>query len=379
MPEPRTNYLLIAVISSAITGLLLLGVGFLYLEEVLSQLQPEQEVRPILQNQTLKQEAAITAIFNDVKDSVVHITSVTVERDFFMRPIPREGTGSGFIISEEGYILTNNHVIKDASELRATLANGATLEANLVGADPLSDTAVIKIKSNGNLKAVKLGDSNQLSPGQLAIAIGNPYRLDNTITIGVISALNRTLETEENFVIHGVIQTDAAINPGNSGGPLLNSKGEVIGINTAIYSPIQGSVGIGFAIPINTAKKVAEDLIEKGKVARPWMGITGTTVTEQLAETWETGVNKGVHIIEVVEGGPAEKAGLMGTISSPGQEDFILGDTIIELAGVTINTMENLIQTILEQEVGKTVEVKFIRDSKTLTTNVTLGERPDNL
>ncbi|MDP6459426.1 MAG: trypsin-like peptidase domain-containing protein [Candidatus Hydrothermarchaeota archaeon] len=379
MPEPRTNYLLIAVISSAITGLLLLGVGFLYLEEVLSQLQPEQEVRPILQNQTLKQEVAITAIFNDVKDSVVHITSVTVERDFFMRPIPREGTGSGFIISEEGYILTNNHVIKDASELRVTLANGATLEADLVGADPLSDTAVIKIKSNGNLKAVKLGDSNQLSPGQLAIAIGNPYRLDNTITIGVISALNRTLETEENFVIHGVIQTDAAINPGNSGGPLLNSKGEVIGINTAIYSPIQGSVGIGFAISINTAKKVAEDLIEKGKVVRPWMGITGTTVTEQLAETWETGVNKGVHIIEVVEGGPAEKAGLMGTVSSPGQEDFILGDTIIELAGVTINTMENLIQTILEQEVGKTVEVKFIRDSKTLTTNVTLGERPDNL
>ena len=329
MPEPRTNYLLIAVISSAITGLLLLGVGFLYLEEVLSQLQPEQEVRPILQNQTLKQEVAITAIFNDVKDSVVHITSVTVERDFFMRPIPREGTGSGFIISEEGYILTNNHVIKDASELRVTLANGATLEADLVGADPLSDTAVIKIKSNGNLKAVKLGDSNQLSPGQLAIAIGNPYRLDNTITIGVISALNRTLETEENFVIHGVIQTDAAINPGNSGGPLLNSKGEVIGINTAIYSPIQGSVGIGFAISINTAKKVAEDLIEKGKVVRPWMGITGTTVTEQLAETWETGVNKGVHIIEVVEGGPAEKAGLMGTVSSPGQEDFILGDTII--------------------------------------------------
>jgi S1-C subfamily serine protease len=379
MPEPRINYLLTAVISSTITGLLILGVGFVYLEQTLSQLQPAQEGGVILLNQTLDQEAVVTAIFNDVKDSVVHITSVTVERDFFMRPIPREGTGSGFIISEEGYILTNNHVIKDARELRVTLANGATLEAELVGADPLSDTAVIKINSKSKLKAIKLGDSNQLRPGQLAIAIGNPYRLDNTITIGVISALNRTLETEENFVIHGVIQTDAAINPGNSGGPLLNSRGEVVGVNTAIFSPIRGSIGIGFAIPINTAKKVASDLIEKGKVVRPWMGITGTTVTEQIAETWGTGVSKGVLIIEVVQGGPAEKAGFRGTVSRPGQEDFRLGDIIIELAGVEINTMNDLIQTILEQEVGKTVEVKYIRDGKTLTTEVILGERPGNV
>jgi putative serine protease PepD len=152
-----------------------------------------------------------------------------------------------------------------------------------------------------------------------------------------------------------------------------------VGINTAIYSPIRGSVGIGFAIPINTAKKVAGDLIEKGRVVRPWMGITGTTVTEQIAETWGTGVSKGVLIIEVVDGGPAEKAGLMGTVSRPGQEDFRVGDTIIELAGAEINTMNDLIQTILEQEVGKTVDVKFVREGKTLTTNVTLGERPENV
>lgn len=379
MPEPRINYLLIAVISSAITGLLILGVGFVYLEQTLSQLQPAQEVGTILLNQTLDQEAVVTAIFNDVKDSVVHITSVTLERDFFMRPIPREGTGSGFIISDAGYILTNNHVIKDASELRVTLANGETMKAELVGADPLSDTAVIKINSKSKLKAVKLGDSDKLRPGQLAIAIGNPYRLDNTITIGVISALNRTLEAEGNFPIHGVIQTDAAINPGNSGGPLLNSRGEVIGVNTAIYSPIRGSVGIGFAIPINTAKKVAIDLIEKGRVVRPWMGITGTTVTEDIAEVWGTSVKTGVLIIEVVQGGPAEKAGFRGTVSRPGQEDFRLGDIIIEMAGVKINSMNDLIETILEQEVGKTVEVKFIREGKTLTAKVTLGERPENL
>lgn len=368
MPEERINYLLVALISSAITGLLILGVGFVYMDEKLSELHLKGgEVKVVMLNQTLDQEAVVTTIFNEVKDSVVHITSVTVGRDFFMRPIPREGTGSGFIISEEGYILTNNHVIKDASELRVTLANGDVLQAELVGADPLSDIAVIKIDYKEKLKPVKLGDSDKLHPGQLAIAIGNPYRLDNTITVGVISALNRTLESENNFPIHGVIQTDAAINPGNSGGPLLNSRGEVIGVNTAIYSPIQGSVGIGFAIPINTAKKVAADLIERGKVVRPWMGITGRTIDEETAAKLGVKESRGVLIIDVVKDGPSEKAGLK------------VDDVIIELAGIQINTMDDLIQTILKQEVGKTVVGKFIRNGKTMTTKVTLRERPDNL
>ena len=362
MSELRINYLLIAIISSTVTGLIILGIGSIYLEQSLEDLDQDKENDQFFFNQPLEQETTITKIFNEAKDSVVHITSVTVERDFFMRPIPREGTGSGFIISEEGYILTNHHVIKDASELRVTLANGIILKAMLVGTDPLSDTAVIKINSKDKLKPIKLGDSDLLKPGQLAIAIGNPYRLDNTITIGVISALNRTLETETSFIIQGVIQTDAAINPGNSGGPLLNSEGKVIGINTAIYSPIQGSIGIGFAIPINNARKVAEDLIEKGKVTRPWMGITGTTVTEQLAINWGTGVDKGVLIVDIVEEGPADKAGLLGTISSPSQEDFRLGDTIIEMGGIQIHTMEDLIQTILKQEVEKTIEIKFVRN-----------------
>ena len=379
MSELRINYLLIAIISSTVTGLIILGIGSIYLEQSLEDLDQDKENDQFFLNQPLEQETTITKIFNEAKDSVVHITSVTVERDFFMRPIPREGTGSGFIISEEGYILTNHHVIKDASELRVTLANGIILKAMLVGTDPLSDTAVIKINSKDKLKPIKLGDSDLLKPGQLAIAIGNPYRLDNTITIGVISALNRTLETETSFIIQGVIQTDAAINPGNSGGPLLNSEGKVIGINTAIYSPIQGSIGIGFAIPINNARKVAEDLIEKGKVTRPWMGITGTTVTEQLAINWGTGVDKGVLIVDIVEEGPADKAGLLGTISSPSQEDFRLGDTIIEMGGIQIHTMEDLIQTILKQEVEKTIEIKFVRNGEIVLTNVTLMERPDNL
>jgi serine protease Do len=370
MPEERINYLLVAVISSTITGLLILGVGFVYVEEKLSDLQlhPQGgETTVAVLNQSLDQETVVTAIFNEVKDSVVHITSVTVERDFFMRPIPMEGTGSGFIISKEGYILTNNHVIKDASELTVTLSSGETMKAELVGADPLSDIAVIKVNPKKNLKAVKLGDSDKLRPGQIAIAIGNPYRLDNTITVGVISALNRTLETEKKFPIHGVIQTDAAINPGNSGGPLLDTKGEVIGVNTAIYSPIKGSVGIGFAIPINTAKKVATDLVERGKVIRPWMGITGRTIDEETAAALGVKEKRGVLIIDVVKNGPSEKAGLM------------VNDVITELAGVEINTMDDLISTILKQEVGKMVEVKFIREGKTLITKVILRERPDNL
>jgi Do/DeqQ family serine protease len=368
MPDARINYFLVALISSLITGLLILGVGLVYLEERLEEVKPPgEDVRVVVLNQTLDQEVVVTNIFNDVKDSVVHITSVTLERDFFMSPIPREGTGSGFIIDEDGYILTNNHVIKDARELTVTLSNGETLEAELVGADPLTDIAVIKIDYPKKLKAVKLGDSDKLRPGQLAIAIGNPYRLDNTITVGVISALNRTLETENNFPIHGVIQTDAAINPGNSGGPLLNSRGEVIGVNTAIYSPIKGSVGIGFAIPINTAKKVAAALIEKGKVVRPWMGITGRTIDEETAEMLGVKGRTGVLVIDVAEGGPSEKAGIK------------INDVIVELAGVRINTMDELIQTILEQEVGKTVTVKFIRNGRTMTTQVTLGERPENL
>lgn len=368
MPDERINYLLVAVISSAITGLLILGVGFVYMEEKLNEIQPSvEEVKVLMVNQTIDQEAVVTSIFNNVKDSVVHITSVTVERDFFMRPIPREGTGSGFIIDENGHILTNNHVIKDASELKVTLSNGDTLQAELVGADPLTDIAVIKINYHKKLKPVKLGDSDKLRPGQLAIAIGNPYRLDNTITVGVISALNRTLEAEGNFPIHGVIQTDAAINPGNSGGPLLNSKGEVIGVNTAIYSPIRGSVGIGFAIPINTAKKVAADLIERGKVVRPWMGITGRTIDEETAASLGVKEGKGVLVMDVVKGGPSEKAGIK------------VNDVIIELAGVKINTMDDLIQTILKQEVDKTIEVKFIRKGKLMKTYVTLKERPENL
>lgn len=368
MADKRISYFLVAVISSLITGLLILGIGLVYVDERLGELElPGEEARVIMPNQTLDQEVVVTTIFNDVKNSVVHITSVTIEQDFFLSPIPREGTGSGFIIDEEGYILTNNHVIKDARELTVTLSNGDTLEAELVGADPLTDIAVIKIDYPRELKAVKLGDSDTLRPGQLAIAIGNPYRLDNTITVGVISALNRTLETEGNFPIHGVIQTDAAINPGNSGGPLLNSRGEVIGVNTAIYSPIKGSVGIGFAIPINTAKEVAVSLIEEGKVVRPWMGITGRTIDEETAEVLGIKDKAGVLVIDVSEGGPSEKAGIQ------------VNDVIIELAGVRINTMDELIQTILKHEVGNTVTVKFIRNGKTMTAQVTLRERPENL
>jgi S1-C subfamily serine protease len=258
------------------------------------------------------------------------------------------------------------------------LSTGEEVDADIVGVDPNTDLAIIKIDPPRMLTVAKLGDSSKIGPGQMAIAIGNPYRLDNTVTVGVISAVNRTLTVEGNYRIKGVIQTDAAINPGNSGGPLLNSKGEVIGINTAIITTTEGFQGIGFAIPINLAKEVSSELIEKGKVVRPWLGITGMDLTEDIAESLNLTVTKGVILVDVMEGGPADNAGLKESKSYLEGSDFILGDIIIEIGGEPTDTIDDLIEIKLEYEVGETVEVKYVRDNEVRTTQVTLGESPDS-
>jgi S1-C subfamily serine protease len=210
----------------------------------------------------------------------------------------------------------------------------------------------------------------------MAIAIGNPYGLDNTVTVGVISAVNRSLLSSNNYIIKGIIQTDAAVNPGNSGGPLLNSRGEVIGINSAIVSTTEGFQGIGFAIPINTARDIAFELIEEGKVVRPWLGITGLSITPDISKRYNLTVESGVLIIDVVEGGPAEKAGLQGTKSRDDREDFVMGDIITEMDGQKLETIDELIDVILAHRVGEQVEVKYLRDGIEETVEVRLGERP---
>ncbi len=369
------RYAAIAVLSSLITGLVLLSGFTLYMGDALSKIQPTA-TRTIVINESTDREALVSAVFDEVKDSVVFITSRSVEGALFFRLRPVEGAGSGVIMSADGYIITNNHVVENAERITATLPDGRELDAKLVGADPNSDIAVIKIDSPEPLKPAKFGDSNELRAGQLAIAVGNPYRLVNTVTVGVISALNRSLEASTGFMMKGIIQTDAAVNPGNSGGPLLNSRGEVIGINTAIISTTEGFQGIGFAVPINTAKRIARQIIEEGGVHYPWLGITGTTLTERLAEEIGSDLNSGVLIIDSVEDGPADKAGLRGTKGEAGNPGFQMGDIIIAMDNKVIKSMDDLIDAIVVKMVGDEVTVRYVRGGKEFSVKVVLGERP---
>ncbi|HDY73591.1 MAG TPA: PDZ domain-containing protein, partial [Euryarchaeota archaeon] len=212
------------------------------------------------------------------------------------------------------------------------------------------------------------------------IAIGNPFGFQNTVTTGVISALNRTLRSSNNFNINGVIQTDAAVNPGNSGGPLLNPKGEVIGITTAIFSTLQGGFqafqGIGFAVPINSIKEISNELIESGEVVRPWLGVTGMTVNSEVSEVLGVNVSEGVLIITVVEGGPADNAGIRGTVHDPSDPGFEPGDIILEMDGEATDTIDRLVEVILEHEIGSTVLIKYSREGVVHEVEVSLGQRP---
>jgi len=293
------------------------------------------------------------------------------------------GTGSGFIIDKEGHIVTNNHVIEGAEEIEVTLADETIVPATVVGTDPGSDLAVIKIDvPPERLVPLELGDSGQLQIGQRAIAIGNPFGLERTITVGIISSLGRTMDRPDSrFLIAELIQTDAAINPGNSGGPLLDSQGRVIGVNTAIESPVRGSVGVGFAIPVNMVKKVVPALIKEGRYAHPWLGIGGRTIIPRLAQKLGLPVDRGVLVERVEPQGPAAKAGLRGgtrEVTVDGVSIRTGGDIIIAINSTWVKKFEDLVNFLArETEVGDEVELTIIREGKELRIRVTLGERPE--
>ena len=333
-------------------------------------------IERIYVNQSVPLQDKIMDILRTNKESVVYINVVRLTHTFF-GVFKSEASGSGFVVSRDGYIVTNEHVVSDASEIKVVLSNGDEFPAKLRGADPLNDVAVIKVDAPYELRPVEIGDSESVREGEFVVAIGNPFRLQNTITLGIVSALNRTLTSEGGFRIEKVIQTDAAINPGNSGGPLFNLEGRVIGVNTAIVSTSGGSEGIGFAIPINTVKRIYTQLIEKGRVIRPWLGITGTDVTKEMAALWKLGVDHGVLVIDFAEPSPAKEAGLRETISRPGRANFILGDIIVSIDGETISDNVDLLNVLLEYEPGDTVEVEVYRDGSFLKIPVTLGERPE--
>lgn len=321
----------------------------------------------------LATQQAFTSLVKEVTPCVVNISTISKKKlvqplfqfspffnDFFNGSQPRyrrdTSLGSGFIINKEGYILTNDHVVRDAETIKVKLSNDTTYTGKVVGSDPKTDIAIIKIDSTAPLPVAVLGDSATLQVGQWAIAIGNPFGLDRTVTVGVVSATGRSnmgIETYEDF-----IQTDASINPGNSGGPLLNIHGEVIGINTAIVAAGQG---IGFAIPVNMAKQIVEQLISKGKVSRGWLGVSIQPVTEEIARSFGLNKARGALVNEIVAGSPAAKAGIRQ------------GDIIVAIDDKEVKDASHLQRLVATVPVGTRVAVKVIRDGKERTLPLVIG------
>ncbi|MCU1309520.1 MAG: DegP2 peptidase [Candidatus Angelobacter sp.] len=318
------------------------------------------------------------ALYKRVLPSVVNITSTAVAFDFFYGPVPQEGQGSGFIIDKEGHILTNYHVVANARQLEVTLSNRKRYRAETIGVDPSHDLAVIRIAGGTGLAPATLGDSKSLVVGQKVYAIGNPFGLSGTMTRGIISSL-RSIRGPDGTPIDEAIQTDAAINPGNSGGPMLNSRGEVIGINSQIATGgANQSAGIGFAIPINAAKAVLNDLVTVGRVRRPSLGIVRPLpVSPELAQEIGLPADYGVLIMQVVPGGAAERAGLRGGNERAyiGNTPIMLGgDLIVAIDGQEVNDLRDLSGIMNNHRMGDTVKVTIYRGKKKMDVTVSLGE-----
>ncbi len=327
-----------------------------------------------------EEERNTISVYKKAAPGVVNITSTVLERDFFFGLVPREGAGSGAVIDSKGYILTNNHVIKDARRIEVTLADGSKWPGRLVGTDPDNDLAVIRIEAPAEkLKPIPLGSSSDLQVGQKVLAIGNPFGLGETLTTGIISSLGRSIRSESGFLMEDLIQTDAAINPGNSGGPLLDSEGRIIGINTAIFSPSGGSVGIGFAIPVDAARRILPDLLEKGYVAHAWMGVSLFPLTPGLAKALDLPVSRGALVVEVMKGGPADKAGLRGGTKMVQVGNAMLpvgGDVITAINGEAVNSSEDLVRRLRKHKPGDQVRLKILRERRSEEVTLSLGERP---
>lgn len=327
-------------------------------------------------------EQIIINVYKKAAPSVVNIKTQVLQWDFFFGVYPEEGAGSGFVYDKEGHIVTNYHVVEGAQSIEVSFGEDLSVQAEVVGTDPLNDLAVLKVDvPPDKLVPVELGDSSTLQVGQWAIAIGNPFgRFERTLTVGVVSALNRTLELESGRIIRNLIQTDAAINPGNSGGPLLDSKGRVIGVNTAIVSPSRASAGVGFAIPVNVLKRVVPELIAYGRYRHPWLGVVGYTITPTLARRLNLPVEQGVLVAQVYRGSPAHKAGIRGA-----KDQVVIGSRIILVGGDIITAIDNtpikgvdFLNAYLEDntQVGQTVELSILRDGKPLKVKVVLEEEP---
>jgi S1-C subfamily serine protease len=298
----------------------------------------------------------VIAAIGKVESSVVNINTIRFERDAFLHVHPARGLGSGFIIDDRGHILTNHHITAGSREIEVALTDGRAFEGKLVGSDPANDLAVVKIDAH-DLPLAELGNSSELRVGQTVIAIGNPFGLVGgpSVTVGVVSALNRHILAER--VYENLIQTDASINPGNSGGPLLDLTGKVVGINTA---HIPGAQGIGFAIPINTAKAVLDDIVKYGRVTRPWLGVIGLDVSREVARRFNLAVDSGVLAMQIIPESPAERAELQS------------GDVIVAIGDKQVDSMEDLQREIRTRKAGDSVSLVIVRRSEEGRVKVTL-------
>jgi 2-alkenal reductase len=348
-------------------------------------------------------EEVLAGIYQRVLPSVVHIRvvqSAAVNQPFPLPDLPfehpdlpqlpdqgmpfrQQGEGSGFVWDAEGHIVTNNHVVADADRVTVYFADGTITEAEVLGTDPNADLAVIKVSLPADrLVPVQAGDSGKLRVGQMAVAIGNPFGLENTMTYGIVSALGRTIASGlSQFSIPEVIQTDAPINPGNSGGPLLDRAGQVIGINTQIVSDSGSNSGIGFAVPINIARRVVPALIAEGRYDYAWLGISGQSLQPEIASLMDLPADtRGALIMETAEDGPAARAGLRGSEQQAkldGIEVPVGGDVIVSIDGLTVESMDDLIAYLVDQTApGDEVRIEVLRDGKSRTVEVTLGTRP---
>jgi putative serine protease PepD len=327
-----------------------------------------------------EEEAINVRVYRQTAPAVANILTKATEYDFFMDPVPVEGAGSGFVIDEKGYILTNFHVVGEAQSIEVILGDQSRYPAKFIGADQRNDVALVKIDSKGkHLVALPLGDSAALQVGQKVLAIGNPFGFQSTLTTGVISALGRTVQTSQTTFIDEAIQTDAAINRGNSGGPLIDSRGEVIGINSAIYTPTGTTAGIGFAIPINNAKRIAHDLMTEGRVRQAFLGVNTLPVGGNLAEALDLPAQEGLLVETATKGGPAAVAGIRGgdRYVRAGMQRFAIGgDLIVAVNGQKVASPFDLNIILNRKRPGDTVTLTVYRGGRKIDIPVRLGERP---
>src|SRR6202140_1832126 len=334
-------------------------------------------------SESLTEDESINVrIYRQASPAVANVLTKATEYDFFMDPVPVEGAGSGFLIDPRGYILTNYHVVAGAQSIEVILGDKSRYPAKFVGADQRNDVALVKIDPKGkHLASLALGDSSALQVRQQVLAIGNPFGFQSTLTTGVVSALGRTVQTSQTTFIDEAIQTDAAINRGNSGGPLINSHGEVIGINSAIYTPSGTTAGIGFAIPINSAKRIARDLMTDGRVHQAFLGVQTISVAGQLAEALDLPAKEGLLVESATKGGPAADAGIRGgdrVVRAGMQRIAIGGDLIVAVDGNKVASPFDLNIILNRKRPGDTVSLTIYRGGKKVDLPVKLGERPNN-